>query len=100
MDEYTNLTSLAGLRNKRLLFVALNTTTPLIESPTMGVTESTAVVIQPSGDHYKASRIINPENPISDISSMMTGIDEGITYNMPNWENVGLFFNEHRGADF
>lgn len=78
------LKSLARNLGRPLTFYDLETTT-FLGNPTSGITEVAAVHIHPDGTVTQQSALINPENPISEKASEVTGITQAMVENEPNW---------------
>lgn len=78
------LKMLARNLGRPLTFYDLETTT-FLGNPTSGITEVAAVHIHPDGSVTQQSALVNPENPISEKASEVTGITQDMVDNQPNW---------------
>ena len=78
------LKSLARNLGRPLTFYDLETTT-FLGNPTSGITEVAAVHIHPDGTVTQQSALVNPENPISEKASEVTGITQDMVASEPNW---------------
>lgn len=78
------LKSIARDLQKTLTFYDLETTT-FLGNPTSGITEVAAVHIHPDGTVTQQSTLVNPENPISEKASEVTGITQDMVDSQANW---------------
>ena len=78
------LKTLARNLGRTLTFYDLETTT-FLGNPTSGITEVAAVHIHPDGSVTQQSALVNPETPISEKASEVTGITQDMVANEPNW---------------
>lgn len=78
------LKSIALRLRKTLTFYDLETTT-FLGNTTSGITEVAAVHIHPDGTVTQQSALVDPENPISEKASEVTGIVQSMVDGQPNW---------------
>jgi len=92
--EVPRLKQIASLCHKTITFYDLETTT-FLGVPTFGITEVAALHIHPTGEITQQFALVNPENPISEKASAITGITDDMVVNQPNWADIGLPFFEY-----
>ena len=78
------LKDIAAKMGKVLTFYDLETTT-FLNNPTFGITEVAAVHVHPDGKVTQQSMLVNPENPISQAASEITGISQDMVDHEPHW---------------
>lgn len=78
------LKTLARMLNKTLTTYDLETTN-LVGVKTFGITDVAAVHIHPNGTCTQQSTLIDPENPISDEASRVTGLTQDMVTGQPIW---------------
>lgn len=92
------LKNLARNLGRPLTFYDLETTT-FLGNPTSGITEVAAVHIHPDGTVTQQSALVNPENPISEKASEVTGITQDMVNSEPNWSvearDYFLYWSRH-----
>lgn len=78
------LKTLARMLNKTLTTYDLETTN-LVGVKTFGITDVAAVHIHPNGTCTQQSTLIDPENPISEEASKVTGLTQDMVTGQPTW---------------
>lgn len=76
---------LAKQLNQHLVFLDLETTTNIVNSPQFGVTEIAYFVATPKGTQQTFVQLVDPENEISPIASQLTGITQEMVTGKPNF---------------
>lgn len=86
------LKTIARMLNKTLTTYDLETTN-LVGVKTFGITDVAAVHIHPDGTCTQQSTLIDPENPISEEASKVTGLTQEMVTGQPTWaaEAMPLF---------
>ena len=83
------LKTLARMLNKTLTTYDLETTN-LVGVKTFGITDVAAVHIHPNGTCTQQSTLIDPENPISEEASKVTGLTQEMVTGQPIWSAEAL----------
>lgn len=86
--QFPQLTALAKLLNKSLVFIDLETTTMIYKS-TFGVTQVALLTINPNGITNLKCTFVDPENPIEPIVIEKTKITNEMVKNQRTWKEVG-----------
>ena len=83
------LKSIARQLNKTLTVYDLETTN-LVGVSTFGITDVAAVHIHPNGTCTQQSTLVDPENPISEIASNVTGLTQDMVTGQPTWAQEAM----------
>lgn len=83
------LKTIARMLNKTLTTYDLETTN-LVGVKTFGITDVAAVHIHPDGTCTQQSTLIDPENPISDEASKVTGLTQEMVTGQPRWADEAM----------
>ena len=83
------LKSIARQLNKTLTVYDLETTN-LVGVATFGITDVAAVHIHPNGTCTQQSTLVDPENPISEVASNVTGLTQDMVTGQPTWAQEAM----------